>query len=376
MLTFNLGKTDRVKLRHDIAAGRIHPAQLNTMSSTELADEKTKHEIEILEKEALEHSTLNTITAPRAKITHKGFEEIEDGTGMGQRYQDAALREEEERMEKERLERARLARTRIATHGSPAVGDSASMSPGVPMSPITPTSATGWGAPPPLPLHALHVDDGAGMSSALGAGMGASMIIHTGGRMHARPLFVPSASDFGNSMEDGLKLDDLINIDDDPPSEGAGNTSPPTTVPRAESETTASATPEVITPSGPSPFAANLPLESSRRPSFDLSNLWSGAQKEPEKAESSQSTSATEEGQPTAEPKRSSNEPERGDSMELESIEEEGMKDQDFDMFLKDDVEKGVDNKETAAQPSNEVVDIESLPQVWVGNVSNPSTTS
>ena len=69
------------------------------MSSTDLADEKTKQEIEIFEKEALEHSTLTTITAPRAKITHKGFEDIEDVTGMGQRNQDA-LREEEERMER------------------------------------------------------------------------------------------------------------------------------------------------------------------------------------------------------------------------------------------------------------------------------------
>ena len=53
------------------------------MSSTDLADEKTKQEIEIFEKEALEHSTLTTITALRVKITHKIFKDIENVTGMG-----------------------------------------------------------------------------------------------------------------------------------------------------------------------------------------------------------------------------------------------------------------------------------------------------
>ena len=157
------------------------------MPSIDLADKKTKQEIEIFEKEALEHSTLMTITAPRAKITHKIFEDIENVTGMGQRNQDT-LREEEERMERERRESTR---TRVPSQGSPTTWrEHASMSPGLPLSPITPTSVTPWGAPPPLPLHAIHVDDAVGV----GPGLGAGMII--GGRLHPRPLFVPSASDF------------------------------------------------------------------------------------------------------------------------------------------------------------------------------------
>ena len=53
------------------------------MPSIDLADKKTKQEIEIFEKEALEHSMLMTITAPHAKIIHKIFEDIENVTGMG-----------------------------------------------------------------------------------------------------------------------------------------------------------------------------------------------------------------------------------------------------------------------------------------------------
>ena len=82
MLHFNLGKPDCVLLCCDIAAKRIQPSQLNTMPSIDLAD-KTKQEIEIFEKEALEHSMLMTITAPHAKIIHKIFEDIENVTGMG-----------------------------------------------------------------------------------------------------------------------------------------------------------------------------------------------------------------------------------------------------------------------------------------------------
>ena len=78
MLQFNLPKTDRVALRKGIATGKISPAQLNVMSSTDLADEHTKHEIEVAEKEALAHSILQKITAPLAKMTHKGYETIED----------------------------------------------------------------------------------------------------------------------------------------------------------------------------------------------------------------------------------------------------------------------------------------------------------
>ena len=336
------------------------------MPSIDLADKKTKQEIEIFEKEALEHSTLMTITAPRAKIMHKIFEDIENVTGMGQRNQDA-LREEEERMERERRESTR---TRVLSQGSPMTWqEHASMSPGLPLSPITPTSVTPWGAPPPLPLHAIHVDDAVGVGSGLGAGM----II--GGRLHPRPLFVPSASDFGSSMEGGLNLADLINIDDDPSTDEVVEKSQTSNQPRAETESTASVTPEVITPSGPSPFVVNLPMESPRRASFDLNSLWSAQSKEADKTE------AVAEKPKEDAPKGDKQEPasvsrvgdaERSDSMELDSTEEQETKDQDFDMFLKED--GGGNGEAKIAGPSTPVkedIDVESLTQVWVGAVSS-----
>ena len=108
MLTFNLSKPDRVILHMRIASSRISPKELSTMSSTDLASEEEKESIKKLEQEALAHSILKKSTVPRAKITHKGLQDIEDVTGAAQREAEREREDEEE----ERIERERLARLR------------------------------------------------------------------------------------------------------------------------------------------------------------------------------------------------------------------------------------------------------------------------
>ncbi|EEB97061.1 hypothetical protein MPER_03698, partial [Moniliophthora perniciosa FA553] len=68
-LQFNLSKPDRVMIHKRIASAQITPKELSGMSSTDLANEELKQSIKIAEQEALEHSILQKITAPRAGIT-------------------------------------------------------------------------------------------------------------------------------------------------------------------------------------------------------------------------------------------------------------------------------------------------------------------
>lgn len=356
MLAFNLGKPDRILLRKGIASGRIRPEQLNVMSSTDLADEQTKLHIEVAEKEALAHSILQKITAPRAKITHKGFEAIEDSSGASSRNPDAIRDEEEERMRRERREREKLARVRSVSQsqgqGSPTTPtdpNAPAMSPALPMSPVVGQSES-WGAPPPLPSHVSQQQ------------VEQQPLASPGIRPPSRPLFVPSASDFNTSMEGGLSLADLINIDDDMMPQEGPQTPQTSHAARAfstaESGSTASPTPEVVTPSGPSPFAQSKPLESPRQSSFDLSNIWTGEErmeltKEPASA--------------PAVPDDNNNE---GEAMEIDSPEEEP-DDTDFDAFLERDEKAGgkQDGPTAPAQPPGPP-DFNSLPAVWTGSVS------
>lgn len=81
-LAFNLEKDDRTELRHKIVSGAIAPSELSQMSSTDLANEKLQQEIESARLASLRHSILDgQRIAPRAKITHKGEEMIEDMQG-------------------------------------------------------------------------------------------------------------------------------------------------------------------------------------------------------------------------------------------------------------------------------------------------------
>ncbi|KAG8899364.1 hypothetical protein FRB99_006764, partial [Tulasnella sp. 403] len=82
MLTFNLEKSDRTELRSRIASGQITPSELSQLSSADLANEKLQQEIESAHIASLQHTILEErLVAPRAKITHKGEQMIEDESG-------------------------------------------------------------------------------------------------------------------------------------------------------------------------------------------------------------------------------------------------------------------------------------------------------
>ncbi|KAH8108343.1 hypothetical protein DFH11DRAFT_1691587 [Phellopilus nigrolimitatus] len=363
MLQFNLPKPDRVVLRKGIASGRITPAQLNVMSSTDLADEQTKHEIEAAEKEALEHSILQKVSAPRAKITHKGFEAIEDVSG--QRTVDVAKEEEEQRieMEMEKREREKLARLRMVSHaeGSPTTPvEPSPLSVGLPNSP-TVTNTTRpqhWGAPPPLPMHVLQ-----NQSELASTGSPLSS------RPPVRPLFVPSASDYTSSGEEGLSLADLINIDDDLPTQEMPQSNPQQRMSEQfNAESGSGITPVIITPSGPSPFApsSSKATESPRRTSFNLNSLWTGL----DKNDTPNEPEATQDDQEIPLAKNSivdNQEENQDDAMDLESVED--YDDRALDAIL----EGGNGNQKGSAGPSLIASpDIDTLPQVWSGEICMP----
>ena len=268
MLTFNLSKADRVVLHMRIASSHITPKELSTMSSTDLASESEKQSIKKLEEEALAHSILKKSIVPRAKITHKGLQDIEDVTGAGRREVEREREDEEE----ERIERERLARLRVQAQRSQSTGSAP------PESPVAGQASTpAWGAPPPVPQHATpHTGEPPSPSSSM--------------RPPAHPLFVPSSSDFaGGLVENELNLADLINIDEEAAGEiamsPAGTLPDPfAELPPALPETKPEAAPQSAhsppTPSngpgiGISPFAAKgSQPDTPSRSSFDLNALW------------------------------------------------------------------------------------------------------
>lgn len=345
MLQFNLPKPDRIQLHKDIAQGRITPAQLNVMSSTDLADERTKHEIKVAEKESLEHSILQRVTAPRAKITHKGFEEIEDQSGA-KRAADTARDEEEQRMAMERRERERLARLRAAVQkeGSPTTPVDPSLStPAIEKGP----NDQAWGAPPAVPSHALQDAPSQNTDAT--------------NRPQSRPLFVPSASDFSTGDE-GLDLADLIHIDEDVPPQDV----PPSSNPQERMSeqlsagvVASTASPVVTSPSGPSPFAPAKPAESPRRTSFDLNALWTQPG-ETGSSNEAEGTNTEAPGDPESFqdcPTEERREEAFGEVMDIEVDE-----DQDLDAML----EKAEQQAEKHEMP----IDLSILSKVWEGQVS------
>ncbi|KAI0644219.1 hypothetical protein C8Q79DRAFT_974759 [Trametes meyenii] len=351
MLTFNLSKADRVVLHMRIASSRISPKELSTMSSTDLASEEEQQSIKKLEEEALAHSILKKSTVPRAKLTHKGLQDIEDVTGAGRREAEREREEEEE----ERIERERLARLRQQAQRAQSQGSAPPESPVVPQNPA-------WGAPPPVPLHAAPAADPSSSSPSIG-------------RPPAHPLFVPSASDFAAAgpLENELNLADLINIDEEPSGEIAMTPVDPVATPFGEapplladatSQQASPTTASPVTPSitGISPFAAKgSQPDLSSRPSFDLNAIWTPS-----------SADASTEGQAEPEPQ---DEPMVTDQPG-EGVFAPEADDQDFDMFL------NANDQESAAEPSpNEPIkpdeEVKQTPledqlPIWTGTVSMP----
>ncbi|KAI0046493.1 hypothetical protein FA95DRAFT_1560046 [Auriscalpium vulgare] len=343
MITFNLQQADRIALHKHITSGKVTPAQISVMSSTDLASEDRQQAIKLAEQEALEHSILQKATVPRAKITHKGLQDIEDVNEELTKQREREIARENEEEERERRERERLLRIRPVTQGSMP-----------PESPITPHTPSTWGAPPPVP-------GSAGMPG--------------GSRPPTNPLFIPSVSDFSQNIEHELNLGDFIHMDDEPPSDelltpDLMRTPAAVEAPdpmHTDKQTKSTLVPTPVQTTGISPFAASKP-DMPPRASFDLNALWTA-----------QEDGAADEDKPVEHPptthEQDTHVPMSVDvaadvdvDVRLQGVAEAG-DDLDFDMFLGDNEDKPTAPE--AAQVSPEEL-FENLPRVWSGIVSMP----
>lgn len=327
------------------------------MSSTDLADEETKQSIIQAEKEALAHSILKKTVMPRAKMTHKGIQDIEDVSGGAQRDREDREREreqeEEERIERERQERLKLQAQRAQAR--------ASLPPDSPVTPMTPS----WGAPPPVPMHALQSGD--------------PRMSPTTGRPPVNPLFVQTSSEMAPSpVEHELNLADLINIDEDPAQEVSISLATPAIPPISESASAAtdgandpthssSQSPPPFSATGISPFASrSAHPDLAHRPSFDLNALWSpkedGAAGGPSDKPEAQDHVMDEESQQTVV---------TASPLGAEIIGEEA-NDQDFDMFLNEGEPEPEAPEPVAQTPEDIQAAFEAQGSVWTGKVSFP----
>lgn len=339
-IQFNLSKPDRVVIHKRIATKQISPKDISLMSSTDLANEELKQSIKIAEQEALEHSILKKTTAPRAKITHKGLEDIEDVNGNAQDRE--RRQEDEERMERERLARLRTVQPRQRT-----------MSISVPPeSPVIHQGGDSWGAPPPVPPHAYSPIDGVHG-------------IPVGDFNPQRPSLLDSDM---TMQEPELNLADLINIDDEPRSEDAPDlpeSSPTLAQPLGggdEAGVSASLPQPQASPTPLSPFA-NVPQQTTQTPtdvldtSFNLNSLWSVPARDA-------AISPVEQNSTTP-----SSQGDAGDVAmgALDPLGGSSANDGDFDMFLEE--------KEPLTPEASTKL-FEGLPAVWNGKISMPLDSS
>jgi len=344
-------------LHKRVSSGQVAPTKLATMSSTELASQEQQESIKQAEQEALEHSILVKATVPRAKITHKGLQDIED---VNEDSLVAKQREREQEMAEQERERERLARLRTVQPQSHMHSNPPSAS-APPESPVVPSSASGaapasWGAPPPVPTT--------------------------------------QAPDLAPTMDTELNLGDFIHMDDEPSDSASAPIASPVApnLPASSSESSATGQGQgqqgvstAIT--GISPFAPSKP-DMPPRASFDLNALWSApAPPNEDGSASGEGTDANDGGDamdlgtppPPAEEVSS-----RGGELAYEGGTErggaehegEGGDDLDFAMFLgQEEEEKDKERdkeKETAglaSRPDPQVV-FEGLPHVWSGIVS------
>ena len=370
MLDFNLKRPDRAALHKRIVSLAIPPAALAHMSSTDLASEAEKESIKQAEQEALEHSILQKVVAPRAKVTHKGLQDIEDIDGRPV-VRDVDLDkeiEEEERRERERTARMRM-RSGTLTSGSGSVP---------PESPVVSDhpSVVGWGGPPPIPFHLQQSP--------------ISPLATERPPMFGQPqseLLTPT----NGQVEGELNLADLINIDDDGHDSAMITDSPPTlpgtsvtTEDGPEPPTTGVPRSPVVSqsarPTGISPFAVNTSQpDLTIRPSFDLNSVWSAPVSSPKKQVDNEEVIGRpdENGEPVEQP------PDLGKEVELKDpfVDDDilggaAADDKDFDMFLEAEPDgDGIEGRSAGANPSSDAPVKEptfyELPQVWLGSVSD-----
>ena len=366
-LQFNLSKPDRVVIHQRITSGNLSAKEISVMSSTDLADEEMKQSIIQAEKESLEHSILQKQTAPRAKITHKGLQDIEDVRGEGNTPQEFDLEKERQQDEEERRERERLARLRTATAQMSRQRTASVSVP--PESPTVPSSAISfdghhqeqWGAPPPVPFHAMVSPS------------------DESGHEQRPPLFINSASELVAEPE--LNLGDFINIDEDQDGTHTNTTATTEDGPGVSSaifdQTNMAVSPteatfpaqSTMSVTGISPFAQRA--EMPQGPSFNLNSLWSeqssvdSQDPGPTAAEADKAKAILTEDKPKNVTPSGEESRDDSDNMELESVE---ANDQDFDMFLADEPEAGSGSAPPApATPPT----VDNLPQVWVGKVKS-----
>ena len=370
MLDFNLKRPDRAALHRRIVSFVIPPAALAHMSSTDLASEAERESIKQAEQEALEHSILQKVMAPRAKVTHKGLQDIEDIDGRPV-ARDIDLDKEIE--EEERRERERSARMRMRS--ATLTSASGSVPPESPVVPDHPPSVA-WGGPPPVPFHLQQ-----GPISPLAT--------------DRPPSFAQTQSELlaqtNGQVEGELNLADLINIDDDghdsvvavdTPSMSPGAGINPEDSP-GSSVTGVPQSPVVPQPArstGISPFAVNTSQpDLTIRPSFDLNSVWSAPGSSPKKQENKEEATGEpdESGEPAEPP------PDMGKGLELKDpfVDDDilggaAADDKDFDMFLEADPDAdSQEGRSTSANPPPDTrakePSFDELPQVWLGSVSD-----
>jgi hypothetical protein len=323
MLQFNLSKIDRTVLHKRIASADITPKEISLMSSTDLANEQTKQSIKIAEKEALEHSILEKTVIPRAKLTHKGLEDIEGADNEIANLREREIqrqREEEEKRERERAARLRSQRQRTTSVSVP------------PESPTTPGGAS-WGGPPRVPVHAMTPTEEMPMGGSFGGLAGTAEM----------------------SLEPEMNLADLINIDDESP---VAQDAPPLTLAPSSpipgfGRALSPPAPSPTLPTGISPFASKP--EASRTSSFDLNSLWAA----PKKDDSPSPTPTSPPQQPQSPVPIEEPQDRKDEMMDLDETD-----DKDFDMFLEEK-----DGDAVASSPEALQAAFNDLPQVWSGKV-------
>jgi hypothetical protein len=362
-LTFNLQQSDRVLLHQRIASAQLAPAILATMSSTELASQEQQQSIKQAEQEALAHSILIKSTVPRAKITHKGLQDIEDvneDSSVAKQRRERELEMAEEERERERLARLRAVQPQSNPPSASVPPDSPAVPSSAPWNTATPAQTQGQGTE----LPSAH------------AGAGVAVV------------------------DSELNLGDFIHMDDEPPE------SSPLTIstPPSTATTTATATPSATSMSEPlsaatltpitgiSPFAPSKP-DMPPRASFDLNALWSAPpplppaspkeqdekeeEKEKEEVEGDDGEGevmAMDLGTPPDEPAASASASVAVASVEPERDEgESGDDDLDFEMFLGQEEEEKDNNRKNgrleASVPDPQAI-FDGLPRVWNGVVS------
>jgi hypothetical protein len=342
-LDFNLRKDDRVSLHRRIASGKLAPETLVRMSSEELASEDQQKSRREIEEEALAQSILQKQRAPRAKITHKGLEDIEDINGNLTNQRE---REEEQEEARARRDRERLARLR-------PVNTTTAQSPTSSVPPETPQSAVSasWGAPPPVPMQLGSTNPAASPVT----------------RPPTAPLFYHTQSDLAvPTNEHDIDLGDFIHMDDEPPlvAEKAVPSTLPT--PALELDEPPTLAPQPTSPVTPqtaiSPFAPSKP-DMPPRASFDLNSVWT-APKPPDRPPTPP---------PDLEEQKEVAMDIDGDSGEQQTHGGSGNNDLDFDMFLskedEDERPKSIEPEKPQMPPPNPQEIFNNLPRVWSGTV-------